>query len=163
LSTERPTVLITDYAWPSIETERAILEAAGADVLVAETGAEEELVRLAPEADAIMTCWQPVPVSVLDAAPRCRIVARYGIGLDNIAVAHATQLGILVTNVPDFCLEEVADHALALLLASARKVVSFSRVTRAGGWDRRGSLRCGPFRCHGPVKRAGRPVGHPPR
>src|SRR5688572_31477172 len=85
-----------------------------------------------------MTCWQPVPATVLDAAPRCRIVARYGIGLDNIAVAHATRLGILVTNVPDFCLEEVSDHALALLLSSARKIVTFSRVTRAGGWDRRG-------------------------
>lgn len=128
-------VLITDYAWPSLEIERRVLGAVGADLMVAETGEEAELLRFAPQADAILTCWQQVPTTVLDAAPHCLIVSRYGIGLDNIPVAHATQLGILVTNVPDFCLEEVSDHAMALLLACARRVVSFARATREGRWD----------------------------
>jgi D-3-phosphoglycerate dehydrogenase / 2-oxoglutarate reductase len=129
------TVLVTDYAWPTLDIERAILGAAGAELLVAETGDEDELIRLAPRADAILTCWRRVTGAVLDDAPRCRIVGRYGIGLDNIAVDRATALGILVTNVPDFCQEEVADHALTLILACARKLVPYARATRAGIWD----------------------------
>ena len=65
-------VLITDYAWPTVEIERDILGAAGAELNVAETGAEDELGRLAPDADAILTCWQRTTATVLDAAPRCR-------------------------------------------------------------------------------------------
>lgn len=128
-------VLITDYAWPTLDIERGILGAAGAELIVAETGAEAELVRLAPAADAILTCWQRVTPAVLDAATRCRYVGRYGIGLDNIAVDHATALGMLVTNVPDFCQEEVADHALALIMACARRVVPYARATHSGVWD----------------------------
>jgi D-3-phosphoglycerate dehydrogenase len=127
-------VLVTDYAWPSLEPERAIFGALGAELLVAETGDEEELIGLAPRADAILTNWKPVTPAVLDAAPRCRVVSRYGIGLDNIAVERATELGIPVTNVPDFCLDEVSDHALALLLACARRIVPFARATRDGAW-----------------------------
>jgi D-3-phosphoglycerate dehydrogenase len=140
MTDDRPpaaTVLVTDYAWPSLDIEREVLRAAGATVIAAATGDEAELVALASEVDAILTCWKPVTPAVLDAAPRCRIVGRYGIGLDNIAVAHATRLGILVTNVPDFCVEEVSDHAMALLLACARRVVGFARATRAGGWESR--------------------------
>lgn len=128
-------VLITDYAWPTIAIERRILTEAGAELIVAETGAEDELIRLAPGADAILTCWRRVTAPVLDAAARCHYVGRYGIGLDNIAVDHATRLGILVTNVPDFCQEEVADHALALLMACARRIVPYARATHGGVWD----------------------------
>lgn len=128
-------VLVTDYAWASLDIERRILAAAGAELVVAETGVEDELIRLAAPVDAILTNWKRVTPAVLDAAPRCRIVARYGVGLDNIAVEHATHLGMLVTNVPDFCLEEVSDHAMALLLACARKIVTFARATHEGEWD----------------------------
>jgi D-3-phosphoglycerate dehydrogenase len=132
------TVLITDYAWPSLEIEERVIGAVdGATLVAATTGDEAELVALAPRADAILTCWQKVTPAVLRAAPRCRIVSRYGIGLDNIAVDVATELGMLVTNVPDFCLDEVSDHALALLLASARQIVGLARLTRAGVWDSR--------------------------
>ena len=128
-------VLITDYAWPSLDIERRLLSAAGAEPIVAETGDEPELLRLAPEADAILTNWKQVSGAVLDAAPKCRLVSRYGVGVDNIAVAHATELGIPVTNVPDYCFEEVSDHAMALLLACARRIVSFADATRRGQWD----------------------------
>lgn len=129
------TVLVTDYAWPSLDVERRVLETAGATPLAAETGEEAELVGLAPSADAILTNWKRVGPAVLDAARRCRIVSRYGVGVDNIAVDHATRLGIPVTNVPDYCCEEVSDHAMALLLACARRVVSFATATRRGVWD----------------------------
>jgi D-3-phosphoglycerate dehydrogenase len=128
-------VLVTDYAWPSLDIERAILGAVGAELIVARSGEEAELVALAPEADAILTNWKRVTPAVLDAAPRCRIVSRYGVGIDNIAVDRATELGILVTNVPDFCIEEVSDHAMALLLACARSIVKYARATSSGRWD----------------------------
>jgi D-3-phosphoglycerate dehydrogenase / 2-oxoglutarate reductase len=128
-------VLITDYAWPTLDQEHAVLDTLGVELLVAQTGTEEEFIRLAPNADAILTCWKRVTPAVLDAAPKCRLVSRYGIGLDNIAVDHATQLGILVTNVPDFCRDEVSDHVLALILSWARRVVTFSRDTRSGVWN----------------------------
>jgi D-3-phosphoglycerate dehydrogenase len=135
---ETATVLVTDYAWPELTIEERIIGVvAGATVVAAKTGDEGELVALAPGADAILTCWRGVTPAVLYAAPRCRIVSRYGIGLDNIAVDVATELGMLVTNVPDFCLDEVSDHALALLLASARRIVDFARMTRTGEWDSR--------------------------
>ncbi|CAN5741646.1 C-terminal binding protein [soil metagenome] len=130
-----PVVLITDYAWPSLDIEQEILGRVGATLLVAARGDEAELVNLAPQADAILTCWQKVTPNVLDAARTCRIVARYGIGLDNIAVDHATSLGIPVTNVPDFCLDEVSDHAMALILSCARRIVAFASETRSGTWN----------------------------
>jgi len=128
-------VLVTDYAWPTLDVERELLAAVGAELVVAERGDEQELVALAPDCDAILTCWQKVTPAVLDAAPRCRVVARYGVGLDNIAVERATELGIVVTNVPDFCVDEVAEHALALVLALTRKLVPFAAMTRAGAWS----------------------------
>jgi D-3-phosphoglycerate dehydrogenase / 2-oxoglutarate reductase len=130
-----PTVLVTDYAWPSLDIERAVLATAGVSLLVAETGHEGELIQLAADADAILTCFRPVTAAVLDAAPRCRTVARYGVGLDNIDVQHADELGMVVTNVPAYCVDEVADHAAALVLALARNVVPFARDVTAGRWD----------------------------
>lgn len=132
------TVLITDYAWPDLEIEHSILDPVGARLLVAKTGLEAEFIELAPQADAILTCWKQVTPAVLEAAGRCRHVSRYGVGLDNIAVDHATRLGMVVTNVPDFCVEEVSDHAMALLLAYGRRVVGFDRAIHSGVWDNKG-------------------------
>jgi len=130
------TVLVTDYAWPNLDIERQLLAAVGADLLVVETGSAEDITRLAAQADAILTCWATLPAASLEAAARCLLVSRYGIGLDNIPVQRATELGILVTNVPDFCLEEVSDHAMALLLASARQIVPQAAASRVGRWQR---------------------------
>jgi D-3-phosphoglycerate dehydrogenase / 2-oxoglutarate reductase len=131
----RFTVLITDYAWPTLAIEQRILSQVDAKLLVATSGAESELLELAPHAHAILTCWKHVTADVVDAASRCRHISRYGVGLDNIAVTRATEQGIVVTNVPDFCVEEVSDHTLALLLACARGVVGFATATRQGRWD----------------------------
>src|SRR5688572_27901539 len=128
-------VLITDYAWPNLEIERAILNEVGAEIVVAPNGTAEEIIALAGNVDAILTCWKQVPAAALDVATRCRIVSRYGIGLDNIPVAHATELGIIVTNVPDFCLDEVAEHTLALLFACGRRIVPQVGATRQGVWN----------------------------
>lgn len=133
-------VLITDYAWESLEPERAILAQAGASLVVAERGSEDELADLAGEADGILTCWKPVTARVIRRAQKCRAIGRYGIGLDNIDVACATELGIVVTNVPSYCIEEVSDHALALLLSLARKVPAYDRAIKAGRYDLRAQM-----------------------
>ncbi|GAA5092237.1 C-terminal binding protein [Microbacterium yannicii] len=126
------TIVITDIAWPSPAIESDLAHASGHEILLADS--DEHLLTLAPQADAILTCFRRVPAEVLDAAPRCVTVARYGVGVDNIDVDHATELGILVSNVPEFCTEEVADHTLALTLATLRNLVPASDATRSGGW-----------------------------
>lgn len=125
-------IVITDVAWPTIDIEREIALASGHTVVLAES--DEHLLALAPDADAILTCFRRVPATVLDAASRCVTVARYGVGVDNIDVARATELGIVVTNVPEFCTEEVADHTLLLVLASLRNLLPATDATRGGGW-----------------------------
>ncbi|MEX0675475.1 MAG: C-terminal binding protein [Pirellulales bacterium] len=133
-------VLLTDYAWPDLDIERRTLAQVDAELVVAPDGDLPTLVALAADADAIMTNWANVPAPVIDAAPKCKIVARLGIGLDNIDVAAATRRGMMVTNIPDYCLVEVAEHALALLLAQARKVALYHHETKSGRYD----LKAGP-------------------
>jgi D-3-phosphoglycerate dehydrogenase len=128
-------VLVTDYAWSDLDEERAILEPAGATLVVAHNGDEEELAALAPDADGILTCWKLVTRRVIESAPRCVAIGRYGIGLDNIDVGCATSSGIIVTNVPAYCLEEVSDHAMALILACSRKTAFYNWAIKTGTYD----------------------------
>jgi D-3-phosphoglycerate dehydrogenase len=135
-------VLIIDYAWPDVEIERQTLAEVDANLIVAEKTDAAALAALAKEqqVDAIMTNWAKVPESVIAASPKCRIVSRLGIGLDNIDVAYCTSRGIPVTNVPDYCVIEVAEHALALLLAMSRKVAFYHHATQTGTYK----LQAGP-------------------
>lgn len=134
-------VLLTDRAWPDADIERQILGEAGAELIEAPTQDEATLAKLAADVDAIATCWARVTNAVIEAAPRCRVISRMGIGLDNIALETATRRGIPVTNVPDYCIGEVADHALALLLACARKIAWFHQRTKSGEYQ----LKSGPL------------------
>lgn len=111
-----------------------MLARVGARLVVAETGEEDELLELVPQADAILTCFKLVTPAVVRAGERLQVIGRYGIGVDNIAVAEATRLGIPVTNVPEYCVDEVAEHALALILAHARGIARFDVAVREGDW-----------------------------
>jgi D-3-phosphoglycerate dehydrogenase len=149
-----PTVLLTDYAWPDIELERSIIEGAGFR-LVSGPSAPLPVGQIdALAADcrpaAILTCWAQVSAAAIASAPDLKIVARLGVGLDNIAVSEAIARGVLVTNVPDYCVEEVSDHVLGLLLGWTRGIVAFDRSVRAGNWNpasarlrRLSTLTCG--------------------
>src|SRR4051794_22502835 len=132
----RARVLVTDVAWPTVDVERDVLAAAGAELVLAPSGDPTVLAELAADADAILTCFAKVTAEVLDVAPRCRTVARYGVGVDNIDVARATALGMVVSNVPTYCTDEVADSALLDILALARRLLPLSRDVAAGGWGR---------------------------
>ena len=127
-------VLITDHVWPSTDPERAVLEAGGASVVVAPDGEEATLIELARDADAIMTCFAQVTENVVRAAEQCVVIGRFGVGVDNIAVNTATELGIAVTYVPDYCVDEVSDHVMALLHAWNRKIALFDRSVKERGW-----------------------------
>lgn len=133
-------ILLTDYAWPDLDLERQVLTAADAEIIVPPATDVATLSKAAADVDAIMTNWAKVPEAVIAAAPRCRIVSRLGIGLDNIDVAAATARRIPVTNVPDYCLIEVAEHSLALILALSRKVAFYHHQTKAGQYQ----LQAGP-------------------
>lgn len=128
-------VLVTDYTWDSLERERAELVDVGASLVIAASGEEAELARLAADADAILTCFAQVTPAVIRAAPKLRVIGRYGIGVDNIAVQEATRRGIPVTNVPAYCLDEVAEHVLALIFCLERGIHRFDRAVRAGDWS----------------------------
>ena len=128
-------VLITDYVWPTTDPEETVLrEEADAEAVVAPDGSEDTLVSLAGDVDAIMTCFAQVTPAVLRAAPKCVAVGRFGVGVDNIAVDIATELGMTVTYVPDYCVDEVSDHVMALLLGWNRRVALFDNSVKRDGW-----------------------------
>lgn len=130
-------VLITDAPWGDAHIERGILEPAGCEVFIAPDEQEQTLIGLVHNVASIATCWCPVRAPVIEAASQCRHIARLGIGLDNIDLDAAARRGITVTNVPDYCIEEVAQHALGLLLAHARRIAFFHQQTKQGAYDLR--------------------------
>ncbi|HTN70069.1 MAG TPA: C-terminal binding protein [Methylomirabilota bacterium] len=131
----RSIVAITDYVFPSLEPEQRVLAPLGVDLRPAQCKSEEEIIALTQDADAILNCYAKLTERVIEKLNRCKIIARYGIGVDNVDVAAATRAKILVTNVPDYCVDEVSDHALALLLALARRITAAGGAVKAGGWD----------------------------
>ena len=131
-------VLVTDYVWPSVEPERSVLAEAGAELVVASDGSEDTLISMARDVDGILFCFAQVTDRVLRAAEKCVVASRYGVGYDNIALETATELGIVVTYVPDYCVPEVSDHVMAMLLAWNRRIVLFDRATKAKGWGSEG-------------------------
>lgn len=129
-------VLITDYVWPSLDPERKVLEDAGFELVVAPDASEDTLASLATDVDAIMFCFAQVTEKVLRSAEKCVVASRYGIGVDNVNIPVCTELGIVVTNVPDYCIDEVTEHTLGMVIALNRRLVPHNAAVRAGGWSR---------------------------
>ena len=127
-----PFVLVTDHPGPDTDLEARMLDEIGRGVVVA--GADTELLALVADADAILTNWRQVPPEVVRAGLSLKVIGRYGVGLDNIAVETATELGIPVTNVPVYCVDEVAEHTIALLMTLARRTAFYDGMVRAGDW-----------------------------
>jgi D-3-phosphoglycerate dehydrogenase len=128
-------VVLTDYVWESLDVEKKTLEGL-ADLVPLQTKKPEEFLAQAADCDALLNTYAgPITAEVMAKMPKCRIIARYGIGVDTIDLDAATQAGIIVTNNPSYCIEEVAEHAMALMLASARKVAYYDRQVRAGRWE----------------------------
>jgi len=126
-------VVVTDQVFPSIDTETQLLAAIGARVEVAD-GTPEGVARIGGDADALLNTYLPITDQLLAQLSTCKIVARYGIGVDNVDLAAAAHRGIVVTNVPDYSVEEVAVHTLGLMLALTRRLPEASRLVASGGW-----------------------------
>jgi D-3-phosphoglycerate dehydrogenase / 2-oxoglutarate reductase len=137
----RPKVVVTDYVFPSLEIEHAVLRAVDAEIVAMQATSDDQLLNVVADADALLVCYAPITRRVIDRLDRCRIIARYGIGVDNVDVGAASARRIVVTNVPDYCVDEVSDHAMALLLACARKVPFLDRRVRGDRWDARDAVR----------------------
>ncbi|MFJ9588050.1 C-terminal binding protein [Streptomyces acidicola] len=139
----RPIVLLTDRAWPDDSVERGVVETAGFRLVAGppEPAAAQVIEELMLEhrPAAVLTCWAPVSARAIRSSPDLQVVARLGVGLDNIDVASATEAGVLVTNVPDYCVAEVSDHAVAMVLAWTRGIVISDRAVRAGQWEPAGA------------------------
>jgi len=132
--TSKPRVVITDYDYGNVDIERAILEAAGAEVVALQAKTEDDLLEAARDCTAIMNQYARVGAKTIAVMECCKVIARYGVGVDIVDVAAATSKGILVTNVQDYCTEEVADHAVSLWLALARGLFPYDRATHQGHW-----------------------------
>lgn len=127
-------VVITDYDYGDIAIEEEILNAAGAEVIGLQAKCEDDLLEAAQDCDAIMNQYARIGAKTISAMQNCKVIARYGVGVDIVDVAAASQRNILVTNVRDYCTEEVADHAISMWLALARNLFAYNTATHQGIW-----------------------------
>jgi D-3-phosphoglycerate dehydrogenase len=127
-------VVITDSTFPNIDPERRILEAAGCEVVLGRLGSEDDLIALTRDADGILTQFAKLTPNVISQMQRAKVIVRNGIGYDNIDVEAARKHGIPVCNIPDYCIDEVADQTVAFMLALTRQVLPNHNLVRDGRW-----------------------------
>lgn len=126
----------TDHHVISAGPEREILAEVGAELIVAECRNEEETIRVTAGAHAVLNASAKLTARVIESLVDCLVIARYGIGVDNVDIPAATAKGIILCNVPDFCFEQVSDTAMSLILAGTRKVCQMSNLVKHGIWNR---------------------------
>jgi D-3-phosphoglycerate dehydrogenase len=128
-------VAVADSVFPNLDTARQVLKAIGAELNLAPAATPEAILKVAAPADALLVTYAKITADMIGQMTRCRIISRFGIGVDNVDLDAATAAGIVVTKVPDYCIDEVSDHAMALLLALVRKIPSSNAQVHAGRWE----------------------------
>jgi D-3-phosphoglycerate dehydrogenase len=128
-------IVITDHRFPNVDVERRAIEAAGGKLVVGQATDEGELISLCNGAIGILVVRAPITKRVIQGLNCCRIIVRYGIGIDNIDVPAASERGIMVANVPDYCIDEVSDHALTLLLMLSRQAIPAVALAKEKQWS----------------------------
>jgi D-3-phosphoglycerate dehydrogenase / 2-oxoglutarate reductase len=131
----RPLIAVTDSVFPSLDPALAALKRVDPELRMAKSAAADDILAVARDADAVLVTYAKLSGDLLRQLTRCKAIGRFGLGVDNIDVAAAKECGITVTYVPDYCMREVSDHAMALLLALARKVVLSNNLVQAGRWE----------------------------
>jgi D-3-phosphoglycerate dehydrogenase / 2-oxoglutarate reductase len=131
----RVLIAVTDSPFPSLDPAVAALKRVDPELRMAKSASAEDILAVAHDADAVLVTYAKLPGELLKAFARCKVIGRFGLGVDNIDIPAAARLGITVTYVPDYCLHEVSDHAMALLLALARKIPFSNRLVQAGRWE----------------------------
>ena len=128
-------VAVSDTVFPNLDRARAVLSQVGAQLRLADEPKPESILRVAKDADALLATYAKITGDMIRQMTRCRIISRFGIGVDNVDIPAATERGIVVTKVPDYCIDEVSDHAMALLLAVVRKIPLADRLVQDGRWE----------------------------
>jgi D-3-phosphoglycerate dehydrogenase len=131
----RPVIAVTDSPFPSLDPARAALARLDPELRMAKSASADDILAVARDADAVLVTYARLPAELLRQLTRCRAIGRFGLGVDNIDIPAAAALGITVTYVPDYCMQEVSDHAMALLLALARKVAFANALVQSGRWE----------------------------
>jgi D-3-phosphoglycerate dehydrogenase len=131
----RTLIAVTDSPFPSLDPALAALKRVDPELRMAKSAAADDILAVARDADAVLVTYAKLPGELLKELKRCKVIGRFGLGVDNIDIPAAAQLGITVTYVPDYCLREVSDHAMALLLALARKIPFSNRLVQSGRWE----------------------------
>ena len=131
----RTLIAITDSPFPSLDPAKKVLAGLDPEYRMAASASADDILAVARDADAIFVTYAKLPGELLRQLKRCKVIGRFGLGVDNIDVKTAAELGIVVTYVPDYCLQEVSDHAMALILALARKVPFSNALVQAGRWE----------------------------
>jgi D-3-phosphoglycerate dehydrogenase len=135
MSNKKFKIIITDCDHPSVEIEKKILSEINPELTLETCKTEEDVIAVASDADGIINQYAPFTRKVIKSLNRCKIIARYGVGVDNIDVKAATEYGIIVANVPDYCVDEVSTHAIGLMLDCARGITLLDRKVRDEKWD----------------------------
>src|ERR1700681_2338718 len=131
----KPTIAITDSVFPSLDPAKKALARLDPEYRMAKSAAADDILAVARDADAILVTYAKLPGELLRQLQRCKAIGRFGLGVDNIDIKAAAELGIVVTYVPDYCMHEVSDHTMALLLALARKIPFSNKLVQAGRWE----------------------------
>ena len=131
----RHVIAVTDNVFPTLDPAKAALARLDPELRMAKSGSPDDILAVARDADAILVTYAKLPAELVLALTRCRVIGRFGLGVDNIDLPAAKQKGITVTYVPDYCLQEVSDHAMAMLLALARKIPLSNQLVQAGRWE----------------------------
>ena len=132
---ERWKVVITDCDHGFVTLEQEEMDRIGARMTLAQLKGEADVIRVCGQADGLLNQYAPLTRAVLSSLRRCKVIAKYGVGVDTVDLQAATDMGIIVTNVPDYCFDEVSDHTVSLLLALARKVTFFDQKVKSNQWD----------------------------
>jgi D-3-phosphoglycerate dehydrogenase len=130
-----PVIAIADSPFPSLDPVKDALKRIDAEIRVSKSNSEADIIDVARNADGLMVCYAQITPTIIEALTRCRVIARTGLGVDNIDLPAAKKKDIVVTYVPDYCLQEVSDHTMALLLALARKIPLSNKLVQAGRWE----------------------------
>jgi D-3-phosphoglycerate dehydrogenase len=128
-------VAVSDIVFPNLDRASAVLSTIGAQLRLADEPKPEAILRVAKDADAFLATYAKITADMIRQMTRCRIISRFGIGVDNVDIPAATERGIVVTKVPDYCIDEVSDHAMALLLAAVRKIPFANSLVHTGRWE----------------------------
>ena len=131
----KPLIAVADSPFPNLNPAEAILSELDAELVMADEPTVEGILKVASEADGLMVTYGQITVDVIAGLEKCRVIGRFGLGVDNIDIEAATKVGIAVVYVPDYCIDEVSDHAMAMLLNLARKVSFSNSLVQAGRWE----------------------------